>query len=173
MKYLLIALLAFVPVWARADDTSHRAAAAKLIELVNGREVMRSAFLSALDASISAQMKDQLASAEYKDTRQAMVDWFDQDFKWDELEVKFVDVYVKAFTEDELNQLTAFYQSPLGKKTLTQLPQVMNEAMQIGQVYAASKQDDLMSRLKSVHDKYHPASAPAPTPAPAATTPAK
>jgi len=36
-------------------------------------------------------------------------------------------VYARYFTADELNQLAAFYQTPVGQKSIKVLPQVMGE----------------------------------------------
>lgn len=45
---------------------------------------------------------------------------------------KLYPVYAKHFSIDEVKQLTAFYKSPLGAKTLTEMPQVINETMATG-----------------------------------------
>ena len=48
-----------------------------------------------------------------------------------------VPTYDKYFSDDELHQLMAFYETPLGKKTITVMPQLMTELMtnsqQLGQ----------------------------------------
>jgi uncharacterized protein len=36
-------------------------------------------------------------------------------------------IYARHFTVDELHQLTAYYQSPIGAKAMRELPQVMSE----------------------------------------------
>ena len=40
--------------------------------------------------------------------------------------------YAAVFTVDEMNQLTAFYATPVGQKTLTTLPQLQAKIMPIG-----------------------------------------
>lgn len=42
-------------------------------------------------------------------------------------------VYVDVFTEDELQELLAFYQSPLGQKMLEKMPELMQRSMTIAQ----------------------------------------
>ena len=44
---------------------------------------------------------------------------------WDQLGPDLVALYSDAFTEAELKQLIAFYQTPLGSKLLEQMPQLM------------------------------------------------
>jgi hypothetical protein len=64
----------------------------------------------------------------------------------DEMVAEMVPLYARHFTVAELQQLSAFYQSPLGAKMLTTMPQIMNESMQISQKI-------LMPRVKKHIDK--------------------
>lgn len=81
-------------------------------------------------------------------------------------------IYNKHFTESELNDLIAFYQSPTGQKYLSLMPQVTQEAMQksgelinpkIGQLV-----NDIMQEEKELLSKKAqptPAATKAPAPA--------
>jgi len=50
-----------------------------------------------------------------------------------------IPIYDKYFTQDEIEGLTKFYQTPLGKKVVTVLPQVLvesqTESMKLGEKY--------------------------------------
>ena len=50
-----------------------------------------------------------------------------------ELVDRMVPVYSKHFTLEELEQLAAFYRSPLGKKLTSETPVLLKESMAIGQ----------------------------------------
>lgn len=52
-----------------------------------------------------------------------------------ELNKKLIPVYQKCFTADEIKQLIAFYQSPLGKKLTEGTTKVSKESMQIAQTW--------------------------------------
>ena len=52
-------------------------------------------------------------------------------------------IYAAHFTEQELKQLLAFYQSPVGKKALVEEPKVLDEAM----AYAGTWGDDLSQEV--------------------------
>lgn len=45
---------------------------------------------------------------------------------------KMYGIYAKYYTVAEVKQLVAFYKSPLGNKTLTAMPQAINESLQAG-----------------------------------------
>ncbi|HTB63381.1 MAG TPA: DUF2059 domain-containing protein [Opitutales bacterium] len=174
MKYLSLILLFLLPCAAMADDASHRQAAMKLLEATGGKDVMRNAFIAVIDNMPASKS---MPAAENADMKQAVQQWFDEDFKWEDLSSQIADIYAKAFTEDELNQLIAFYQTPLGKKTISLLPEVMKQGSALGAQYALSKQDLLTARLQKVELKYAsgakvPEASPAPTPA-SMTAPAK
>lgn len=51
----------------------------------------------------------------------------------DDIITEIVPLYARYFTVDEIHQLAAFYATPLGNKMMTVMPQIMNEAMQVGQ----------------------------------------
>jgi hypothetical protein len=52
-------------------------------------------------------------------------------------------IYAQHFTEAELKQLLAFYQSPVGKKALTEEPKVLDESM----AYAGTWGDKLSEEV--------------------------
>ncbi|HZC57736.1 MAG TPA: DUF2059 domain-containing protein [Xanthobacteraceae bacterium] len=52
-------------------------------------------------------------------------------------------IYASHFTEQELRDLLAFYQSPLGKKVLAEEPKVLDESM----VYAGTWADNLSTEV--------------------------
>jgi len=48
------------------------------------------------------------------------------------LHESYLRIYAKYFTEQEIEDLVAFYASPTGKKTLEVMPQLMSEGMKAG-----------------------------------------
>ena len=51
----------------------------------------------------------------------------------DEMIEAMVPLYARRFTVAEIEQIAAFYRSPVGAKMLASMPQIMNESMQISQ----------------------------------------
>jgi uncharacterized protein len=50
-----------------------------------------------------------------------------------ELQTLIIPVYDKNYTEKDIDQFPAFYSTPIGKKTISSLPTIMQESMAIGQ----------------------------------------
>ena len=55
-------------------------------------------------------------------------------------------IYAKHFTAAEIRQLTAFYKTPVGAKTLSTMPQVINESMQAGVTIFQPRLNALMEK---------------------------
>lgn len=51
----------------------------------------------------------------------------------DRLADRFIPVYARYFSEEEVRQLTAFYRSPLGRKLVSVTPEVSIETSKLGQ----------------------------------------
>jgi len=56
-------------------------------------------------------------------------------------------VFTKQFTPQELRELTAFYESPLGRKTLDSLPSALREAKTVAQRMAVGMIPELNNRV--------------------------
>jgi len=74
-----------------------------------------------------------------------------------ELLNKTIELYNANFTEEEINELIEFYQTPLGKKTLSALPRITGEAMQmstaLSQKHVGPFQEALGKILKEKAEK--------------------
>ena len=91
-------------------------------------------------AALSRQMMEQMLPS-LKLAVPDVPDSFWNDFMAEvdanELADRLVPVYVKHFTLEELEQLAAFYRSPLGKKLTSETPLLLKESMAIGQQWGA------------------------------------
>ena len=165
---LLLCLLA--PALSRADDLSHRAMAGKLLDAINGPELIRSAFVAQCDPLLNTLKAQGVPAPAIEEMRAAMLEWFDQEIKWDELKPKVAELYVSQFSEQELTEIVAFYQTPTGRKTITALPELFQKGAMIGQQYVMTKQASLQLRLQQIAQKYQlqAQAAPGARPAPAA-----
>ncbi|NBX86520.1 MAG: DUF2059 domain-containing protein [Proteobacteria bacterium] len=72
--------------------------------------------------------------------------------------LKFAEeTYSQAFTEQEVIELAAFYQTPTGQKMLTQLPKVMqhlaNNMQNLGQTLQKSAENIIQAQEKAIMDE--------------------
>ena len=77
-------------------------------------------------------------------------DTFIKEVHSDELIDLVVPIYDKYYTRQEIQDLTTFYQSPVGQKTIKVLPKLSAEAIDAGQRWGQIVADRAMRKL---HDK--------------------
>lgn len=58
---------------------------------------------------------------------------FQQKMNTRELVEKIIPIYDKYYSTEDIKAVNAFYETPAGQKLLSTLPQVMQEAMKVGQ----------------------------------------
>ena len=73
---------------------------------------------------------------------------FEADLNGGKLTELIVPIYNRAFSEEDINELVKFYESPLGKKMIKALPQILSESMIAGEQWAGEVLKRLRTRLK-------------------------
>lgn len=118
----------------------------KLMELVGTRQILRDIFDQDIDAQIAAM----------RHARPDVPGQFWQDFSLefkrqaspDELMKAILPIYDKHFTHQEIRQLIAFYESPLGRKISTTLPEIQRESVEAGRSWGEQLGDRMHAELK-------------------------
>ncbi|MRR50463.1 MAG: DUF2059 domain-containing protein [Rhodocyclaceae bacterium] len=138
MKRLLslLALALCFATSAQADDKTHRQAAEDLMAATKADQAVNAVYaqMDGMFVNMVRQMKlspEQLAIAEKHFKRSAQM--VREEVTWAKLKPEVINAYVRLFTEDELKQLQAFYQSPIGKKWVEKSPELNQALMQIAQ----------------------------------------
>jgi uncharacterized protein len=129
-----------------ADQKSHRKAAEDLLKVMNVDKQMQ----TAMDQMLDLQVKSNPQLAPFKDV---MKRFFAKHMSWDSLKDDFITIYAEAFTEDELKQITTFYQTPTGKKMVEKLPELMSKGMQLGAKRVQDNQAELRQMLEDEKNK--------------------
>jgi uncharacterized protein len=118
----------------------------KLMELVGTRRILRDLFDQDIDAQIAAMRR----------ARPDVPEQFWQDFTVefkrqaspDELMKAILPIYDKHFTHQEIRQLIAFYESPLGRKISTTLPGIQRESVEAGRAWGEQLGDRMHEELQ-------------------------
>ena len=123
---------------AKQQQDAKRAEIRKLIELTGA-------------ANVSADAMRQIIApirTSYPDVPDAFWDTFLKEVHSDELIDLVVPIYDHYYTLDEIHELTRFYQSPVGQKTIKVLPQLSSEAINAGQQWGQTITDRAMRKLR-------------------------
>jgi len=166
---LLFALVLCLPLVARADDASRHAKAAQMVTLLHTERMVQQNTATILkqlsdvaDQEIGAnptpQSKAQLVSFENKISQM-----IDAQVGWKVLQPSIIDFYAKAFTEQELDSIIAFYKTPGGIALLDKMPAINDQVEQ----FAKSKLEILQPQIRQAFDDFRKSQLPTP----AATAP--
>src|SRR5579863_5483575 len=108
-----ILLLAAFPV--RADEASHLEAAQNVFVAMQ----MDSLFDKIVDQALDQQIRQNPSLLE---ERAVMKAYFDKYMSWNAIKDDLATLYVATFTEEELNAISEFYRTPVGKKMALAAP---------------------------------------------------
>jgi hypothetical protein len=151
---LSIAALGLFLQPAFADDASQRALASQLIDLIQGKESIRSNFDAVISNIIENMHQHGMPQDGVDEIKATVNKWYDSDVNFEDIRPKIVDAYVKIFSEDELKQLVAFCQSPLGAKAIKEMPGLMQTTAVVAQAYLKEKVPSLNADLTPIMTKY-------------------
>jgi len=166
---LLVAALAFAgaPAMAQSADPAVAAAARELFDSMNFRGVTAEAFTQMsrqmpammrsgaeqairADAKLSdAQRSAKLAELDGKiaAATEMMNKIFGDPAIVDAMIDEMVPLYARYYTVEDMKAMAAFYRTPTGRKTLTLMPKLMNESMQISQRIVQPRMQKAMQDL--------------------------
>ncbi|PVZ34479.1 DUF2059 domain-containing protein [Pseudomonas sp. CC120222-01a] len=119
-----------------AATPSHNAAAEKFLTLANADKLGTPVYMQVqqMFAQRFAQTKAPASKQPVLESYQAKANAaLDNAIGWNKLKPKMVDLYTQTFTEQELKDLVKFYESPLGKKVLKEMPKVTQQSAQLTQ----------------------------------------
>ena len=96
-----------------------------------------------------------------------------EEFSWAKWKAEYTQFYAATFSEQELKDLLAFYQSPAGRTYVAKAPEIQK----LAQEHVLRRMASVNERARTIQDEYKPRTAvlpaaPAETPAPVPAPPA-
>jgi hypothetical protein len=159
-RFLFAAALALIPSVAAAQPSSAppRPAEADRVseaELALGRQLvelmdLQGAAVNGVRVMLDAQIS---TNPELREYRSILEDWANDIFTTDEAAQAFAGLYAETFTEEELRDLVAFYQSRTGRRVTSEQTRVTRRAEQIGRDLAEAHSDELLIRLQGAMEQ--------------------
>lgn len=117
-------------------------AARELLLTMDAEHVMVSAAIT----SIRMQGANNPFLAPYQDVLES---WARKYLTWEAVGPGMTRLYAASFTEPELRQLTAFYRSPVGQKSLTVMPELMQRGSDIGAQIGKAHAQELVEMIQA------------------------
>lgn len=171
MKALIVSTtLAALSLFASAQGPNEEtnAAAAKLLKVMGVQEEMSIGFKSAMQPMLAPMVQEMgLNEKQVEELNQIFTSWWEDDIDQETLIEKIQAIYAARFTVEELNELVIFYETELGQKMLSLMPELTQEGMQIGMEAAGAQQGKLMEKMQAFQERIAAENAPAEEEAPA------
>lgn len=138
---LSLLVLSFVSHAQDAEPSaSHLQAAERLLDNMNMQETLD----KTIDATLAAQLSQM---PQMKNLEGVMRDFFTKYMNYDALKSDYAALYTKHYTEKELVDLLAFYQTPLGKKLVETMPDITAESSLLGQKLVQEHMPELQEAI--------------------------
>ena len=125
---------------APAVSEAHLDAARTLIDQLRLQELLD----RSLEANLRAQVELNPRLGDYVDVLRAFLE---KHVGWDAVKDDMLRIYTEAFSEEELRDLTAFYETPTGRKAVQVLPALMERGMSLGQKRVQENVGELQQAL--------------------------
>ena len=132
---IFAAVLALTPFSASAQDSETRDAIVELLELTGADQLMDQMFALMMPQIISVvrAANPDIPEEILLDLQKRGADEFHKSMP--EFNDLMVDLYLRYFTEQEILDLIAFYETPTGRKTISVMPSLMQESMVLGSAF--------------------------------------
>lgn len=88
--------------------------------------------------SVNPQMQEII-----DDTREKTVALMKRNMRWEDLEPKFIDLYQRTFSEEEVQGMLNFYRTDAGKAVIAKMPTVMQNSNVLMQQHMATIMPEL------------------------------
>lgn len=146
MSRLTFAALLVVASVAHADEKTHRKAAEELLVTLRVEKAM----LDTIDPAIDTLIKANPGIGAY---RQALKQHLTRQLAWEAQKDEWVAAYMEEFTEPELKEMAAFYQTKTGQKLLEKQPKLTSRLMDFAVRKAMANKADLQKAIEAAAGK--------------------
>jgi len=134
--------LAFSTIgFSQNEDATYRNTLQEMFEVSGSEETYKAAI-----TQIMGMFKQQYANVEAEQWNQLEQEFLSRSI--DELVELLVPVYQKYLTQEDLKEIIAFYETPVGKKFALHNPAIVQESMQVGQQWGMKIGQELQQKLE-------------------------
>lgn len=134
--WLLVCVLALSPLAVEASERASRESVEKLMEvtevssMVDAMQSQVDGMFEGFAAQLNLSDADRPAFEKYKAKLIALLN---EEVTWEKLKEPTLEIYMRHFSEEEVQGLIEFYSSDIGQSMIRKMPLVMQESMTISQ----------------------------------------
>ena len=151
---MLVAGLAFataVHAQPSGELSGHKQAALDLLEMSRAEQNI----LDTIDLMLQVQLEQNPMMAQFEDI---LRDYISTHMAWSGMVDEYAQIYMEAFTEQELRDITAYYGTETGQKAARLMPTMMQQGAMIGQRKMMENEAELEERIMARFEELSAAS---------------
>ena len=137
MKNLIaIFLLFLIPSVSYSEDMSKRGNVEELLVLMNVDSIIDNIYsqMNQIMQNMAQELKVKPSEKELFDKFTAkMVSIMKSEMNWEKMKEPMTDLYLKHYSDKEIQDMLAFYKSETGRSMIKKMPAVMKDSMSISQ----------------------------------------
>ncbi|MBU2885152.1 DUF2059 domain-containing protein [Gilvimarinus agarilyticus] len=136
MKSVIVLLLSMVVSVGAIAEESKRESVEELLRASNADALVDNIYVQfdQMLSGMKAQMGIKPSEEEIFDKHmQKIVDLMREEMSWAKLKEPMIDIYLEHYTEQEVQDMLAFYSSETGQSMVAKMPAVMNDSVQLSQ----------------------------------------
>ncbi|MGA7177990.1 MAG: DUF2059 domain-containing protein [Thiobacillaceae bacterium] len=145
LKTFLFVFSLFMCSLSFADDGA-RHAAETLLNTIGIEDLLEQTMSQSLDS----QLAEKPELVPYK---QVMLTFLRKHMSYESLKPDLINLYAAAFTAQELQELNEFYKTPIGKKALQKMPELINKGAQLGSRRVQDNIQELQEMLQAESER--------------------
>ena len=151
---LLVVIAACAPLTLRADDASKMAKVHeffKVSKMETLTTVNMNLTLNRMNSQITRQMGATLTPAQQQRVTaltEKLKKLITDSMSWDKMEPQYAKLYADAYTEQQLDDLIAFYKSPTGQVVVEKTPILVQQANDLSQERLAALTPQIQQMVK-------------------------
>jgi uncharacterized protein len=133
---------------ASAQGLSKEAKIERLLDVTNGQatmnqvfEQMKTAMAPAIPANATPEQR-----AKAQELQSKILDLMKSQMSWEKVRPAYVKAYSETFSEEEINGILAFYESPAGRAMQAKMPMFISKVMALAQAQAS----ELMPEIQRI-----------------------
>lgn len=126
----------------------------KLMDVMQMEQQMNSGFNAMMPMAEQLAVRLNLDEEGKQKLIEIYRDWFDHDVDRNKILNEISAAYAKAFSEEDVLAMIAFYETPTGQRLLQKMPELTQLGARVGMQEAQSKQGILEQRLQAFMSKY-------------------
>ncbi len=135
---------------ASAQEPSKEAKIVRVLALMKAEALTDQVFeqMKAETASISAPNASEKERAHAREIQAKIMDLVKDRMSWEKMRPVYVKMYSETFTDEEIDGMLAFYQSPAGRAMLEKMPQLVAKIMALAQSQMAGLMPEIERLVK-------------------------